>query len=131
MKRITVKTKGRTDFVEITNLVGEEVRASNIEQGFCTLFVPHTTAGITVNENTDPNVLWDMEKALERAVPWIGDYRHAEGNSAAHVKASLMGFSLQVPIANGRLRLGTWQGIYLCEFDGPRNREVWIQLFAG
>ncbi len=72
-----------------------------------------------------------MEKALERAVPWIGDYRHAEGNSAAHVKASLMGFSLQVPIANGRLRLGTWQGIYLCEFDGPRNREVWIQLFAG
>ncbi len=73
----------------------------------------------------------DIEMALERAVPWSGDYRHAEGNSAAHEKASLMGFSLQVPIVNGRLRLGTWQGIYFCEFDGPRTREVWIQLFAG
>ncbi|NLY51299.1 MAG: YjbQ family protein [Firmicutes bacterium] len=131
MKRITVKTKSRNDFVDITSLVAEEVRASNIERGFCTLFVPHTTAGITVNENTDPNVVLDIEMALERAVPWSGDYRHAEGNSAAHVKASLMGFSLQVPIVNGRLRLGTWQGIYFCEFDGPRTREVWIQLFAG
>jgi secondary thiamine-phosphate synthase enzyme len=107
------------------------VRAGSIEAGVCTLFVPHTTAGITVNENTDPDVVRDMEEALEKAVPWQGDYRHAEGNSAAHIKASLMGFSLQIPIAGGRLCLGTWQGIYLCEFDGPRTREVWIQLFAG
>jgi len=131
IKRITVKTRGRNDFVDITSLVAEEVEASNIQRGFCTLFVPHTTAGITINENTDPNVIRDIEVALERAVPWTGDYRHFEGNSAAHVKASLMGFSLQVPIADGRLCLGTWQGIYLCEFDGPRTRDVWIQLFAG
>ncbi|MGI6567011.1 MAG: YjbQ family protein [Firmicutes bacterium] len=131
MKRITVRTRSRSDFVDITSLVAQEVRAGSIEAGVCTLFVPHTTAGITVNENTDPDVVRDMEEALEKAVPWQGDYRHAEGNSAAHIKASLMGFSLQIPIAGGRLCLGTWQGIYLCEFDGPRTREVWIQLFAG
>ncbi len=131
IKRITVRTRKRTDFVDITSVVSQEVKASGIEQGVCTLFVPHTTAGITINENADPDVVQDMEKALERVVPWSGDYRHVEGNAAAHVKASLMGFSLQVLIDQGRLCLGRWQGIYLCEFDGPRTREVWIQLFAG
>ena len=112
-------------------MISAEVSTSGIKQGTCTLFVPHTTAGLTINENTDPNVVRDMQQVLDELVPWHNDYRHAEGNSAAHVKASLMGFSQQVLIENGRLCLGTWQGIYLCEFDGPRIREIWIHLFAG
>ncbi|NMB46366.1 MAG: YjbQ family protein [Firmicutes bacterium] len=131
MKRLSVKTKTRSDFVDITAMISAEVSTSGIKQGTCTLFVPHTTAGLTINENTDPNVVRDMQQVLDELVPWHNDYRHAEGNSAAHVKASLMGFSQQVLIENGRLCLGTWQGIYLCEFDGPRIREIWIQLFAG
>ena len=94
--------------------------------GVVTVFIPHTTCGVTINENADPDVVIDMLAALERMVPWEAGYRHGEGNSAAHVKASLMGFSVQVPVADGRLQLGTWQGIYLCEFDGPRVREVRI-----
>ncbi|NMB12630.1 MAG: YjbQ family protein [Firmicutes bacterium] len=131
MKRVTVKTKGRNDFADITSMVAQEVESSGIEQGSCIVFVPHTTCGITINENTDPNVAFDMQHILNGIVPWSGDYRHAEGNSAAHLKASLMGFSVQVLVNEGRLCLGTWQGIYLCEFDGPRTRQIWIQLFAG
>lgn len=112
-------------------MVAEEVRASGIGQGICTLLIPHTTAGITINENTDPNVVRDMQRILDRMVPWEDGYLHAEGNSAAHVKASLMGSSVQISVENRRLCLGTWQGIYLCEFDGPRSRQIWIQLFAG
>ena len=112
-------------------MVAQEVESSGIEQGSCIVFVPHTTCGITINENTDPNVAFDMQHILNGIVPWSGDYRHAEGNSAAHLKASLMGFSVQVLVNEGRLCLGTWQGIYLCEFDGPRTRQIWIQLFAG
>ena len=89
-------------------------------------FVPHTTAGVTINENADPDVMADVAAALEKVVPWRAGYRHGEGNAAAHVKASLMGSSVHVPVVAGRLRLGTWQGIYLCEFDGPRQRSVWV-----
>ena len=131
MKHLKIKTKARNDFVDVTAVVAQEVTSSGIEQGICTLFVPHTTAGITINENTDPNVVQDMQHVLDEVVPWDKGYHHAEGNSAAHVKASLMGFSVQVPIEKGELCLGTWQGIYFCEFDGPRIREIWIQLFAG
>jgi secondary thiamine-phosphate synthase enzyme len=88
--------------------------------------VPHTTAGITINENADPDVTADLQAALDRMVPWEAGYRHGEGNAAAHVKASLMGSSVRVLVDGGRLRLGTWQAIYLCEFDGPREREVWV-----
>lgn len=97
-----------------------------IKDGVVTVFVPHTTAGVTINENADPDVMQDVEAALERAVPWNGGYRHGEGNAAAHVKASMMGSSAQILVAGGRLRLGTWQGIYFCEFDGPRSRHVWV-----
>ena len=97
-----------------------------MKDGVVTVFVPHTTAGITINENADPDVQADMAAALDRAVPWSAGYRHSEGNAAAHVKASMMGSSVRVIVQDGRLQLGTWQGIYFCEFDGPRSREVWI-----
>jgi len=96
-----------------------------------TVFVPHTTAGITINENADPDVTADMETALEKAVPWSAGYRHGEGNAAAHVKASQMGASVQVLVEDGRLQLGTWQALYFCEFDGPRTRKVWISASHG
>jgi len=94
----------------------------------CHVFVPHTTAGITINENADPAVVRDITAVLERLVPWKGKYAHMEGNSAAHVKAGLMGFCETVLIENGRLALGTWQSLYFCEFDGPRTRKVWVQV---
>jgi len=98
-----------------------------VRDGVCTVFVPHTTAGITINENADPDVVADMIYALDQAVPWTSPrYRHGEGNTAAHVKASLMGNNVQVPVRGGRLQFGTWQAIYLCEFDGPRTRKVWV-----
>lgn len=127
MHEIHVRTGRRTDFVDITDEVQGAVRDLGVEAGVVTVFVPHTTAGITINENADPDVLRDMEAALERAVPWEAGYRHGEGNAAAHVKASMMGFSVQVIVEGGHLQLGTWQGIYFCEFDGPRARRVWVQ----
>ena len=90
------------------------------------VFVPHTTAGVTINENADPDVMADVGNALERMVPWRAGYRHSEGNSAAHVKAGLVGSSVLVPVDGGRLALGTWQAVYFCEFDGPRTRRVWV-----
>lgn len=113
-------------FVDITDRVWGIVRRAGVQQGICQIFVPHTTAGLTINENADPDVRADLLLALNRMVPDLS-YRHGEGNSPAHVKSSLMGCSLTVPIAGGELLLGTWQGIYLCEFDGPRRREVIVQ----
>ena len=126
MKAFTVATRRRTDFVSITKHVKQAVAELGVADGTVTVFVPHTTAGVTINENADPDVTDDMAGALDRMVPWDGPYRHAEGNSAAHVKASLMGSSVRVLVQDGRLRLGAWQGIYLCEFDGPRQRECWV-----
>ena len=126
MKVLSLSTGGRTDFVNITTQIQEAARELGIREGSLTVFIPHTTAGITINENADPDVVRDITTALERLVPWRGDYHHGEGNSAAHLKASLMGSSVRVLVSAGRLQLGTWQGIYFCEFDGPRQREVWV-----
>ncbi|MDY7042247.1 MAG: secondary thiamine-phosphate synthase enzyme YjbQ, partial [Chloroflexota bacterium] len=111
---------------EVRRVVGE----AGVQQGVCHVFVPHTTAGLTLNENCDPTVVEDMLMVLDKLVPWRGGYRHAEGNSAAHVKASLLGDSLAVFVENGTLALGTWQGIYLAEFDGPRQRQVWVKVVS-
>lgn len=128
MKSFHVNTKGRTQFCDITTEVQAAVTELGVKDGVVTVFVPHTTAGVTINENADPDVLYDMEKALDKIVPWSAGYRHCEGNSAAHVKASMMGASVQVLVENGVVMRGTWQSIYFCEFDGPRNRTVWVAL---
>ena len=126
MKTITLQTTGRTHFLDITAEVASVVHALGVSNGILTVFVPHTTAGVTINENADPDVTADMELVLDRMVPWTGGYAHAEGNTAAHVKASMMGASAQIIVADGRLQLGIWQAIYFCEFDGPRSRKVYI-----
>ena len=114
-------------FIDITGQVRKIVASGNVQNGLCQIFVPHTTAGVTINENADPDVVTDMLAALGKMVPEL-HYRHSEGNSPAHVKSSLVGCSITVPISEGRLCLGTWQGIYFCEFDGPRTRKVWVNL---
>jgi secondary thiamine-phosphate synthase enzyme len=126
MKSLSVRTKQHTQFLDITREVQTAAAEFGIQNGILTVFVPHTTAGVTINENADPSVTSDMSAALERAVPWEAGYRHSEGNAAAHVKASLMGSSVQIIVENGLLLLGTWQAIYFCEFDGPRSRSIWI-----
>lgn len=117
-------------FVDITGRISEIVRRSQIRDGICQVFVPHTTAGVTINENADPDVVSDMLAALDGMVPSL-NYRHREGNSPAHVKSSLMGCSITLPVVNQALLLGTWQGVYFCEFDGPRRRHVYVQLVGG
>ena len=129
MKDLVIKTSRHTEFVEITAQVQLVVDGTGVKEGLCVCFVPHTTAGITINENADPDVVTDMIYALEQAVPWKDPhYRHGEGNTAAHVKSSMMGHSVQVFVRGGQLQFGTWQGIYLCEFDGPRSRRVWVSV---
>lgn len=124
-----MSTRAHAELVDVTELVRREVRASGVRDGVVTLFVPHTTAGITIQENADPDVIHDLLLALERAVPWQSpDYRHGEGNTAAHVKASMMGSSAQVFIRDGELALGIWQAVYFCEFDGPRSRRLWLHV---
>ena len=126
MKKFLVNTTQHTEFVNINAAIQKAVSEGNLNNGVVTVFVPHTTAGITINENADPDVVADMIVALDKQVPWDDGYKHAEGNSAAHVKASLMGSSVRVLVESGRIRLGTWQCAYFCEFDGPRQREVWV-----
>lgn len=130
MDTLTIQTKKRTAFVDVTRMVSEAVERKGMVCGWVTVFVPHTTAGITINENADPDVLADMDHALDRLVPWQAGYRHAEGNSAAHVKASLMGSVAQVIVEHGCLQLGTWQSLFFCEFDGPRTRRIWVSISA-
>ena len=129
-KEINLTTQVRSQFIDITTEVRSEVAHSGIKNGFCTLFVPHTTAGLTINENTDPDVVRDMLGTFERLIPKAAEFRHTEGNSDAHIKASLMGSSCTIPIINGQLNIGIWQGIYFCEFDGPRNRKLKVGLFG-
>ena len=126
MKSFTVETGIRSEFVDITGQVQDIISNMDVKDGVVTVFVPHTTAGITINENADPDVVTDILAALDRMVPWRAGYRHGEGNAAAHVKASMMGSSVQLPVNNGRVQLGTWQSVYFCEFDGPRSRKVWV-----
>ncbi|NLW23624.1 MAG: YjbQ family protein [Tissierellia bacterium] len=118
-------------FIDITDKVEEEVRKSNIQEGVAIVYVPHTTAGVTINENADPDVVRDIISSLDKSFPVHGEYLHFEGNSHAHIKASLMGSSCTVIIKEGKLMLGTWQGIYFCEFDGPRNREFYVKVIGG
>lgn len=125
---IAVHTGAHACFVDITGRVSQWVRESGVQSGVCHIYVPHTTAGLTINENADPNVVDDLLMALDKHFPWRDGYRHYEGNSAAHLKASLMGFNQTVLVQEGRLLLGTWQGIYLAEFDGPRQRRVLVKL---
>jgi len=131
MKTITLETKSRSEMIDITAAVQKAVREEQIDNGFCLVYTPHTTAAITINENADPDVPRDILSALEKAVPFSAQYRHMEGNSAAHAKSSLVGASELVMIENGRLVLGTWQAIFFCEFDGPRTRKVFVKLIAG
>jgi len=126
--QFTLQSSGRSQLIDITSRVREAVTASGIREGLCTIFIPHTTAAVTINENADPDVARDFLYELDKIVPWQDGYRHAEGNSAAHLKSSLIGVSKQVLIENGRLMLGTWQGIYFCEFDGPRTRRVLVRI---
>jgi len=126
MEILRTRTRKRTEFIDITAEVQGAVNELGVDAGVVTVFCPHTTGGLTINENADPDVTADMIAALGRAVPWDAGYRHGEGNAAAHVKASMMGSSVQVIVEGGRLRLGTWQALYFCEFDGPKTRKVWL-----
>ncbi len=128
METINISTRTRTEFVDITDKVAEIVCKSKIKDGLCAVFCPHTTAGLTINENADPDVQADIINSLNKLIPHSGNYSHTEGNADAHIKASLMGSSVNVIIDKGELALGTWQGIFLCEFDGPRQRKVFVEV---
>jgi len=125
---LTIKSKSRTELIDITSGVQDMVRAAGIGNGFCLLYVPHTTAAVTVNESVDPSVKADILMILNKIVPWEAGYGHLEGNSPAHVKATIVGPSELIPIENDRLALGTWQGIFFCEFDGPRTRKIHVKV---
>lgn len=130
--KMTIQTSMRDEMIEITSSVAEVVRKENIDQGMVVVYCPHTTAGITVNENADPDVVRDMLMRLDEIYPWEHPkYRHLEGNSASHLKASTIGASQTILIEEGRLVLGRWQGIYFCEFDGPRSRTYYLKLLRG
>ena len=123
-----VRTSNQTEFIDITRSVQEAVKKTGVEDGICIIFVPHTTAAVTINENADPSVVQDIVMELNKIVPFKDQYRHLEGNSPAHIKASMVGCSEIVLIESGRLALGTWQGIFFCEFDGPRSRKVHVKV---
>jgi secondary thiamine-phosphate synthase enzyme len=131
VKKLAIVTTRPVEMLDITASVQSLVAQSGVEQGVCLFLVPHTTCGLTVNENADPDVARDLLQTLDRIVPARDDYRHQEGNSPAHVKAALLGTSQTLVIDNFRIRLGTWQGIFLCEFDGPRQRQVWVKIMEG
>jgi secondary thiamine-phosphate synthase enzyme len=125
---LMVKTERRTQLLEVTAGVARLVRDSGVQQGACHLYVPHTTAGVTINENADPDVALDIATALDRIAPQSAEYRHAEGNADSHVKAALVGSSVSVFVSGGQLELGRWQGIFFCEFDGPRTRTLRVKI---
>ena len=128
--QLTIETHAQTEMVDFTVQVQKLLSERGVQEGICMLYVPHTTAAVTINESADPSVAEDILMVLNQMVPWKAAYRHAEGNSPAHIKASLMGASQLVRIENGRLALGTWQGIFFCEFDGPRTRRMDITQIA-
>jgi len=127
MYKIKLSTKERNTMINITSDVQNAVREIKLSDGIVTVYCPHTTAGITINESADPDVRADILKKLEDLIPYNGQYEHSEGNSDAHIKSTLVGNSVQIFVEKGELQLGTWQAIYFCEFDGPRNREVWVK----
>ena len=128
---LNVRTDSHTQMKDITSLVQRAVRESGVRDGICMVFIPHTTAAVTINENADPDVVRDLNMELNKIVPWEDGYHHMEGNSAAHLKSSLVGASEHIIIEDGRLRLGTWQGIYFCEYDGPRQRKAIVKVIEG
>jgi len=128
MNTIEIRTRAREEVVDLTAEISRLAEASGVRRGLCVVTVPHTTAGITVNENADPDVRTDLGAALRRIVPDSLPYAHAEGNAPAHIKAALVGSSATLVVEGGRLRLGTWQGVFFCEFDGPRTRQAWVQF---
>ena len=130
MEKIKIKTESHTELISITDKVNAIVLKSQVKDGMCYLFCPHTTAGLTINENADPSVQTDINNTLNRLIPHNANYSHAEGNSDGHIKSSLLGVSLNVFIENGALVLGTWQGIYFVEGEGPRTREVWVKILG-
>ncbi len=125
---LNIKTSSKTEFVDITAKVQEALAATGLTEGLCMLYVPHTTAAITINESADPSVKSDILMVLNRMVPWEAEYRHGEGNSPAHIKSTLVGASELIAVEKGRLVLGTWQGVFFCEFDGPRTRRVLVKV---
>lgn len=131
LTKISIRTKQRDEMIDITRQIQVAVEDSGVKEGIVTVFVPHTTGGITINENADRDVVTDIIKSLDELYPWENAYRHFEGNSAAHLKASTFGFSETVIISQGKLQLGTWQGIYFCEFDGPRTRTLMVKVIKG
>jgi secondary thiamine-phosphate synthase enzyme len=131
MERVEIRTQARSSHVEVTRQVEEVVRRSGVQRGVAVVCSLHTTAGVTVNENADPDVMEDVMAALERMAPRGASYAHVEGNANAHIKASLVGLSVTVPVEDAKLVLGRWQGIFFCEFDGPRRREIGVQVVAG
>ena len=131
MKAIQVRTQSRIQFVDITSEVKDAISVSGIREGLALVFVPHTTAAVTINEAADPSVVSDIISKLSQMVPHRDNYRHSEGNSDAHIKASLIGSSVNLVISGGALVLGTWQGIFFCEFDGPRQRRVFVKVISG
>ena len=131
MVECSIQTSKSQEFIDITGIVQKEVEKSGVNEGLVIVTVPHTTAGITINENADPDVVHDILSSLNKVFPISGDYRHMEGNSHAHIKSSLMGSACNVIIENGKLALGIWQGIYFCEFDGPRDRKIKIKIIKG
>lgn len=130
VKVIPVHTHQRTEILDITSEVQKKVQESDQQEGVCFIFVPHSTAGVTINENADASVKEDILQELQKVIPFEDNYHHLEGNSAAHIKSSLIGSSVMVIIEEGQLKLGTWQGICFCEFDGPRTRKVWIKIIS-
>ena len=130
LTKLTVNTSKHTQMLNISDMIQKVVEDSGVRSGVCTVFIPHTTAAVTINENADPDVVRDFTMEINKLVPWEDGYRHMEGNSAAHLKASMIGFSEQIIIEDGRLVLGTWQGIWFCEYDGPRRRSVYVKLMG-
>ena len=128
MEKLTVQSNDRTSIIDITHQIQALVQENGIKNGICYIFIPHTTAGVTINENADPDVKSDMLMEINKVIPFTDSYRHMEGNSAAHIKATLFGNSEMIIINTGRLQLGTWQGVFFCEFDGPRTRKVWVKF---
>jgi secondary thiamine-phosphate synthase enzyme len=128
MEKFSVHSPDQTAIIDITPQVQAIVDESGVKNGICYIFIPHTTAAVTINENADPDVKYDILMEINKVIPFKDSYKHMEGNSAAHIKTSLFGNSEIVYVQNGRLQLGTWQGIFFCEFDGPRTRQVWVNL---
>ena len=127
MKTLSISTQRRIQLIDITEKIHTLIQEERWERGAVIIFVPHTTAGVTINEGADPDVRRDIEQTLSRLIPYQGSYRHAEGNSDAHIKTTLTGSSVMIIIDNGNLRLGTWQAIFFCEYDGPRTRKIWVE----